>query len=261
MTTLPSPRLAGRSARIFARTTVMYAAFEAETAWRPATERDAVLYRWMGRWAHMVLDTLGVRVRAEGPHVGQGRQYPGRDGNGLGRVFILNHRSAIDVPLTLTLAEAHPVSRADLGAWPLVGPLARRVGTMFVDRASRRSGVQVVARMSAGLREGRGVAIYPEGTAFAGDEVRPLHPGAFLASKRTGAEIVPVGVAYADPEVVYGDESFGAHAQRVAELDRIEVAVCAGQPIVFGDRPLDEVRDEARAALQALVDRARRLHG
>ena len=33
-------------------------------------------------------------------------------------------------------------------------------------------------------------------TTFSGDEVRPFRPGAFLAAQRTGAEIVPVGIAY-----------------------------------------------------------------
>src|SRR6478609_5701447 len=92
--------------------------------------------------------------------------------------------------------EANTVSRADLAGWPVIGLAARRVGTLFVDRSDKRSGAAVINAMITGLESGRGVMVYPEGTTFAGDEVRPFRAGAFLAAQRAGAEIVPVGIAY-----------------------------------------------------------------
>lgn len=220
-------------------------------------DRDEMLAAWVPRWAQRLLSIYGVSLKRLGPFVSEGRAYPGVSPNGVGRVFVLNHRSAMDIPITFAFTEGRLVSRADLAQWPLVGGGARRIGTLFVDRASMRSGATVLKEMTRALANGVGIAIYPEGTAFAGDEVRKFMPGAFKAAQKSGAEIVPMGIAYADAAAYYGDESFVDHARRVAGLRGLRAALVAGEPITVGDRTVVEVSNDARERVQDLVNRAR----
>jgi len=185
---------------------------------------------------------FGIEVKAYGPHIGEGRAYPGRDERGVGRIFVMNHRSGVDIPVAFTQLEAHVISRHDLAKWPLIGPGARRIGTLFVDRGSRRSGAEVLRKIAKSLEAGEGIAMFPEGTAFAGDEVRPFRPGAFTTAHRTGAQIVPLGIAYDMPEAYYGNESFMGHMKRIARMKRLRVVVEAGEPMAHDEASTIELK-------------------
>jgi lyso-ornithine lipid O-acyltransferase len=247
-------RLSGRALGAIASTAGHLAVFEIDTK-RQGLDATALLPTWVPRWSRSLLDIFGVELDIEGGKLGE--PYPGRGPNGVGRVFVMNHRSAVDVLVLFATTEAQLVSRHDLAAWPGIGFGARRIGTMFVDRASMRSGATVLKEMTRTLEAGRGVALFPEGTAFAGDEVHPLRPGAFKAAIRTDAEIIPMGIAYADEAAYFGDETFADHVRRVGTLRHLEASLIFGQPIQPGAKKLVDLRDETREAIQALVHRAR----
>ena len=170
----------------------------------------------------------------------------------------MNHRSMLDIFVNLAFLEANIVSRADLSGWPVIGLAARRVGTLFVDRSSKRSGAAVInAIVHASLR-GKGVMVYPEGTTFSGDEVRPFRAGAFLAAQRTGAEVIPVGIAYDGDAASFGDEPFVKHLLRVSGARETRIGLEIGDPLRAADHAeVDTLKDMARERVQALVLRAR----
>jgi len=251
-------RFSARALAAAVSTAGYWGTMEAMRARAAQPDKQATLVAWVPRWARQLCRIFGVDVMAEGLFVEHGDAYPALGPNGVGRVFIMNHRSGLDIPVMLSLVEGHLVSRADLASWPFIGQGARRIGTMFVDRSSMRSGATVQREMERGLEEGKGVAIFPEGTAFDGDEVRPFRPGAFRAAIRTGAEIVPLGIAYNRPEAYYGDESFMDHMGRVVGLTELRASVVVGAPIhVVDEERITDLRDRAREAVQGLVVRAR----
>lgn len=258
-------RFAARTAGFVGLTFSLYSALEIDTAVSPASERAAVLYKWIQRYGKGLLELYGVDVTARGPHVERGERYPGTDDKGRGRLFVMNHRSGLDIPITLAFIEATIVSRADLARWPVIGVAARRVGTLFVDRSSKQSGAAVINAMVGALGRGRAVMVYPEGTTFAGDEVRPFKPGGFLAALRAGSEIVPVGLAYGGQGTSFVDEPFAAHMRRVASQKRVRAAIVVGEPVAVegrdGDVDADALRTEVRAAMQKLVYEARAIVG
>ena len=131
----------------------------------------------MQRYGKGLLRLYGMEVRPAAPSSARASAaYPGRDARGRGRVFVMNHRSLLDIFVTLAFIEATIVSRADLARWPVIGVAARRVGTLFVDRTSKQSGSAAVNAMCGAVERGRGVMVYPEGTTFVGDEVTPSAP-------------------------------------------------------------------------------------
>ncbi len=169
----------------------------------------------------------------------------------------MNHGSGLDIPVLLTVAESHVISRHDLATWPLLGRSAKGVGTLFVDRKSRRSGAEVLKEVARVLAKGEAVAMFPEGTVHQGDEVHEFRMGAFNTARRAKAEIVPLGVAYSEADAYYRTEPFLTHTKRFAALPKLRVAVEIGEPMLFEEHSTIEMKELARERVQELVNRAR----
>lgn len=208
--------------------------------------RDA----WIHRWTTQLLRLFDIQVELEttlGPPPAAGR------------LVIANHRSAIDIGVLLGTFGGRMVSRADLSGWPLLGAAARAVGTLFVDRQKAQSGAATIRMIKDALRSGDTVLLFPEGTTFAGDEVRPFHAGSFLAVSHTQAEIVPVGLAYSrDSDAAYVDTTFVQHLGRIARSEHTRVAVAVGEPMRAGDDKTKVLAAKCQARVQELVHEARR---
>ncbi|MBI5543664.1 MAG: 1-acyl-sn-glycerol-3-phosphate acyltransferase [Deltaproteobacteria bacterium] len=246
-------RFSLRTMSVIGCTVADFAGMELTRLVSPSRESTEVTRRWMRRYGRQVLRLLGGRVLSP---FRPGSFLPGQDASGVGRVFVMNHRSMLDVFVYLSFVEANALSRGDLAGWPIIGPVARRVGTVFVDRQDKASGSAAVAAMTEALRGGRGILVFPEGTTFLGDEVRPFRAGAFVAAERARAEVVPLGIAYQSEAACYGDESFGAHWRRLGSMPEVLLALEPGEPILPDADP-EKLKEQTRDAVQALVRRAR----
>jgi 1-acyl-sn-glycerol-3-phosphate acyltransferase len=228
------PREVRRAARVAgfgALTAAMLPGFVAHEALANPEDRERVRQRWVEAWCAMLLTLFGVDVRV------QGRPPPRTRGH----LVVANHRSTADILILLRSFGGHMVSRADLAKWPLVGAAARSVGTLFVDRNDAVSGATAVRSIRTRLARGATIIVFPEGTTFPEDEVKPFQPGAFVAAMRSGADVVPVGLAYATGSgAAFVNESFPAHLARMAAAPPSRAAMCIGAPI-----PMDP---DARAA-------------
>jgi 1-acyl-sn-glycerol-3-phosphate acyltransferase len=242
-----------RAGGFVAITGAMLPPFMARLSLAGERDRPRVRDRWVRRWSEALLELFAVRVEVRGApsSTASARR---------GRLVVANHRSTIDVAVLLRTFGGRMVSRGDLSGWPLVGAAARSVGTIFVDRASATSGASTIRAVRDALREGDTVCIFPEGTTFDGDEVRPFHAGAFVSALKTEAEIVPVGIAYErGSEAAFVDEPFMKHLGRMAGASRpTRVVATVGEPFtVEGQKRATELSERAHAAVQALVHDAR----
>lgn len=244
-------RRAARIAGFGILTSAMLPAFLAHERMSREGDRDRVRKRWVGAWSGSLLRLFGVRVLTDGALPAPGR----------GQLVVANHRSTADILILLRTFGGRLVSRADLATWPLVGVAARAVGTVFVDRADAVSGANAVRAMRDLLLEGHTVIVFPEGTTFADDTVRPFHAGAFVAALRSGADVIPVGIAYGTGSgAAFVNESFPAHLSRMAGATPSDVAVCVGAPFAVESKARAAgLRDRAQAEVQRLVARARHL--
>ncbi|WDZ85090.1 lysophospholipid acyltransferase family protein [Micromonospora cathayae] len=118
-------------------------------------------------------------------------------------LLVANHVSWLDVVALLALGPARMVAKREVRGWPLVGPIARAAGTVFVDRSRPRELPATVRRVADLLRAGRTVAVYPEGTTWCGS-ADPAHvpprrgfrAAMFQAAVDAGAAVVPVRISY-----------------------------------------------------------------
>lgn len=248
MSPLREVRRAARIAGFGALTGAMLPAFVARRRMAAERERDGVRRRWVGAWSRALLGMFGVRALVQG-EVPQGAS---------GLLVAANHRSTADILLLLRIFGGHMVSRADLAGWPLVGAAARAVGTLFVDRADAASGATAVRTIRTRLVAGDTVIVFPEGTTFPDDEVRPFHAGAFVAAARSEARVVPVGIAYQRGSgAAFVNESFPAHLARMAAAAPSRVAVVIGTPVGAARVKASALRDEVHGEVQRLVREAR----
>jgi 1-acyl-sn-glycerol-3-phosphate acyltransferase len=224
VTVAEGARRVARAAGFLAVTPSLLAGYSLHDALLPLpfTESEALRDRWVAVWCNAALRIFGLRV------ITIGRIAPKTEG----RCIVSNHRGVADVLVLLRTFGGRMVSRADLSHWPLIGMGARKLGTVFVDRSRATSGATTIRTVRELLRAGATVTIFPEGTTFAGDEVRPFHAGGLSATLGTGAELVPVGLAYSrDSRAAFLDETFTHHVSRMAAAPPSFVVVSVGAPM------------------------------
>lgn len=112
-------------------------------------------------------------------------------------VFVANHMSWSDIPLLGSIIGGVFVAKAEVGRWPVVGPLARLHGILFVEREQMRSAGGQAAEIARELERGHAIILFPEGTTSDGERVLPFKSSLFSAADAIeDAVIQPVTLAY-----------------------------------------------------------------
>lgn len=178
---------------------------------------DAQRQRHIGRWSRRVLRGLGVTLRAHG-QLGPGA-----------KMLVANHVSWLDVMVMHALCpQARFVAKSQVRRWPLIGPLATRAQTFFVERDRPHQARRAVAAITAALRTGATVAVFPEGTTSEGHSVLPFRSGLLQAALDSAAPVRPVALRYADAhlqtsaDVPYiGSDTLVGSMWRTARAERL----------------------------------------
>lgn len=163
------------------------------------------------------------------------------------------HRSFMDffVASEATTRKLFFMAKDDLWRSRRFGRFLESLGAFPVNR----SGADRLAleRAQGVLERGDVLVLFPEGTRRVGPVVEDLHEGAAFLALRTGAPIVPVGIAGTDRAMPKG--------AKVARPVKVRLAV--GAPIAPPSRPrgtrvrrseVHRLTEQLRQALQQLAD-------
>ena len=166
-----------------------------------------------------------------------------------------SHRSNVDFAFTLFMSPRKVFFMAKDGLYKsrLFGEILTRLGAFPVrrggaDRESLRLAEEV-------LRRGQALVLFPEGTRQSGTTIEPLLDGAMFVAARTGATVVPVGIAGSEKAM-----PVGAKFPRFAKIyivvgkpiappsseGRVSRSAIAEKTLEL-QRALQEVYDESRA--------------
>lgn len=146
----------------------------------------------IGRWSRQLLRVLGVTLEPVG-----------QEASGA-RLITANHVSWLDIAaMHAVMPEARFVSKADIRDWFLVGRLVTAVGTLYIERASKRDALRVVHQTAEALARGETVAVFPEGTTGPGHPLLPLHGNLLQAAISTCTPIHPVVLRWSEPGQTY----------------------------------------------------------
>jgi 1-acyl-sn-glycerol-3-phosphate acyltransferase len=176
-----------------------------------AVERTAAIRRW----SRQLLKIVGVRVRHTGHVPAAG-------------LIVMNHISWLDVVVLNALAPSRFVSKSEVAAWPLVGYLCTKSGTLYIERTRKTAARRTNHLIAAALASGERVAVFPEGTTTAGDKVLHFHAALLQPIIATAGRAYPAILRYLDEAgarstaVSYvGDETLVGSVWRLLSARRV----------------------------------------
>jgi 1-acyl-sn-glycerol-3-phosphate acyltransferase len=176
--------------------------------------------RTLERWSRGLLSILRVRVKAHNAPV----HLPDRC------LLVSNHVSWLDIFAVYAVFPSLFVAKSEIRQWPLVGRLVERVGTLFIERGSRRHARSMNGRVVAALASGRLVSVCPEGTTTDGRTVKHFHPALLQPAIDAGAAVLPLALRYrdgaggdTDAAAYVGEMSLVQSMWRIARAPALEV--------------------------------------
>jgi 1-acyl-sn-glycerol-3-phosphate acyltransferase len=186
------------------------------------------------RWAAGMCRIFGARIELLG-------QLPAGPG-----FLITNHIGYLDIPVLMSLTGCRFVAKREVARWPLIGPLARKAGTLFVSRGgSGREAGMTLEGMARALEDGDLVVFFPEGTTSSGDGILPFRSGLLSLPARDGRPVWPAALAYetGDPRVDpglalawWGSQSLPKHLWRVLKMPGFTVRIAVAHAVEASHR-------------------------
>ena len=190
--------------------------------------------RW---WCRLTAWTIGARIHVHGTeHVRPDASY----------VYMANHSSLIDTPALFAYLP-HPfkiMAKKQLFWVPFMGWHLWTNGHFPIDQSDGRKTARSLRRVIEGVRAGKSLAVFPEGTRTRDGRLQAFKAGAFKIAMRAGVPIVPVtirGTFHLLPRTTL--------APRPGKVD-----VFIGEPIATADydeRQLPALIERTKQAIQS----------
>ncbi len=215
----------------------------------------SLLFPWLGlagrnryirRWSRQLLGICGViveqieTVAIALPHA----------------LVVANHVSWLDIFVINALHPCRFVAKQEIRAWPMMGWLAERVGTIFIARDNRHGLRQLFKGLVGSLHAGERIAFFPEGTTAEQGVLLPFHPNLFEAAIDAQVPVQAFALRYLDsagqphPAVVYiGDMSFARSIVAILSGRQISAQLICLPPIDSAGAHRRDLAAAARAAV------------
>lgn len=209
----------------------------------PSPRQQQIITRWMRRLSLI----LGLQIEVKGelpkPPV----------------LVVANHISWLDIPVLMSLLPVTMISMAEVKQWPVVGVLAMRSGTLFIQRGAVNAARQAAEQMTWRLVRGSSVAVFPEGMSTSGETVQRFHARLFSAAVYTSVKVQPVALQYPHPNGVnpcvslVNNPNLVHHTLRVMAHPHTQVKVTLAKPIVTAQQDRRTVAELAYRAIRHVV--------
>jgi 1-acyl-sn-glycerol-3-phosphate acyltransferase len=202
-------------------------------------------------WNNGLMDILNVKIRLGGiaPDLSVGNM-----------MLVSNHVSWLDIYLLNAVRPVRFVSKVEVRSWPVVGWLASRNGTLFIDRNKRHDTSRVNNEMSAVLNKGGCLGVFPEGTTSNGSRLWPFHASLLQPAVHSQSQVWPAAIRYTHADgslnmapAFVDDLTFAASLAIILNQAVIHVDVNFLPPIPAHGKPRRELaRDLEHAIASAL---------
>jgi len=207
--------------------------------------------RLIQHWAGKLLDILNVRVTLYG-------QPPGRQQQAT--LFVGNHISWLDI---YVLKSTHPmlfVAKAEIRDWPVVGWLACKINTIFIERERRHATGRAMAALEQALRQGECLCFFPEGTTTDGTYLRPFKASLLQAAINAEAQLWPFAIRYPNADgspntaIAYqGEVTMPQSLWEVLKQRELQVELHFAAPLAAAGWERRQLAQQARHAISSLL--------
>src|SRR5262245_1214387 len=208
-------------------------------------DRSGELQHWCARWwCRLVAWTIFARIRVYGAeNLEPNRTY----------VYMANHSSLIDIPALFAYLpyQFRIMAKKELFFIPFMGWHLWTAGNFPIDRSDARKTARSLRNVIEGVKSGKSLAVFPEGTRTPDGKLQEFKSGAFKIALRAGVPIVPVSIR--------GTFKLLPKTTLAPRPGRVEVVI--GEPIAtsgYSDKELGELIAQTRAAIQAGLENAPR---
>ena len=194
------------------------------------------------------------------------------------QLIISNHISWLDIPALGSRFPFWFLAKQEVGAWPIIGFLARLQGCVFVNRNRKRAIPEVNLKICEAIHQGAALVLFPEATTGDGNRLQKFHSPHFEAAiaaslrSKMGADacLQPVTIVYTRrnglpldrltrPSIAwYGDMGLLPHLLEILKSGPIDCELRFGSPFnARGDSRRKALAQSARHEIQAGLASAR----
>lgn len=192
------------------------------------------------------LSTLGFKIKTSGSPSHEKKL-----------IMVGNHISYLDI-LVLLAVDPQTVflAKSEVKNWPLIGPVAQRIGTLFVVRDSKKSRQETkhqIEKILSSDINALHIAAFPSGTTTLSEE-KPWKKGLFEIAQNTRVAIQPFRVTYSHPrECAYiDDDQLFSSLMDLFSIKNKMIYFSWGKP--FHPRAIETEIDDTRLWTQCPID-------
>ena len=204
-------------------------------------------------WSKVLLRLCGIRVSQSGQPLLEGPV-----------LWVVNHVSWLDI---FAFNAVHPVTfiaKSEISQWPIAGVLAKRSGTLFIERGKRHAVRDVIAAAVKRIQTGRTVAVFPEGTTGPGSSPLSFHSNFAQPAIQAEVKLLPVSLQYFDAKGAFtaapafiGEQTLMQNIQvLIGARDGFEVRLTFHTPLDAQGINRHELSDKAREQIARHCERA-----
>ena len=166
-------------------------------------------------------------------------------------VYMANHSSLIDTPALFAYLphQFRIMAKKELFYVPFMGWHLWTAGNFPIDRSDPRKTAKSLRKVIEGVRSGKSLAVFPEGTRTPNGRLQEFKHGAFKIAVRAGVPIVPVSIR--------GTFKLLPKTTLAPRPGRVDVII--GKPIdtrEYSEKNLSELIARTRAAIEANLEYA-----
>ena len=177
--------------------------------------------------------------------------------------LVANHTSYLDPVVVQALKTGGAVSKVEVRDYFLFGPIAIKVGMLWVKRENSKSRTGVIQQLNQWDAVKDPLWIFPEGTTSSFGELGPFKMGIFKAAEITGHMIQPLVFCYDNPLVDWGrtgneKDLFSSILDFYKENIRTNVYCFWMKPMKVGSGKAQEAADELRRRMLIYIRRFER---
>ena len=125
--------------------------------------RDYFATKMMQSWGRGTSRMVGAQINV----IGQRPSEP--------CFFVCNHLSYYDIILLAGELGGFFVAKSEVRQWPLLGPVSRLMGSIYIQRESAKDIVRVNQQIDQAIKEGKTIILFPEATSTRGDRLQPIN--------------------------------------------------------------------------------------
>ncbi len=143
-------------------------------------------------------------------------------------LYIGNHRSDFDIPLTYTQVPRPTgyIAKVNMKKLRLLSIWMRNLQCIFIDRANIKEGLKAIVTAIDKVKNGISICIFPEGTRNRTEnDLLPFKEGSFKIAVKTGCPIVPITI----------NNSEALFEKQFPKIKKAHVIVEYGKPIYVNE--------------------------